>query len=85
MGEKMNISNEKLLNAILNSGGAKINKNDVEKAKKGDISGLSASLDKENRQKLNEALKSKEKAKELLNSKEAREIIKNLSGGNKNG
>lgn len=85
MGDNMNIKNEKLINAILNANGAKINRNDIEKAKKGDISGLSASLDGESRQKLNAALQSKDKAREILNSKEAREILKKLSGGNNNG
>ena len=62
MGDNMNIKSEKLINAILNANGAKINRNDIEKAKKGDISGLTASLDGESRQKLNAALQSKDKA-----------------------
>ena len=78
MGDNMNIKNEKLLNAILNAGGAKINKNDIEKAKKGDVSGLAAGLDSDSRKKLTDALNSKEKARQILNSKEARELMKNL-------
>ena len=84
MSNSMNIKNEKLLNAILNAGGAKINRNDIERAKNGDISGLAAGLDSDSRKKLTDALNSKEKARQILNSKEARELMKNLLG-NKNG
>ena len=85
MGENMNISKQKLLSAILNASGKKINKNAVERAAGGDISALASGLDEENRRMLNEALSDKNKAKEILSSKEAREILKKLSGGGGNG
>lgn len=82
MGENMSIKSEALLKAILNRDGAKINKNDIERAKNGDVSGLASLLDSKDRAKLNAALGNKEKMREILNSKEAREILGKLSGGN---
>ena len=81
----MSINKEKLLNAIINASGKKINKNAVEKAKSGDLSAVLAGLDPKSRQSLMEALNNKEKAQRILASDEARQLLKNLSGGNKNG
>lgn len=85
MYENKNTKKEKLLNAILNAGDGKINSKAVEMARKGDVSGLTASLDEESRKKLSAALSNKEKAKEILSSKEAKEIIKKFLGGKANG
>lgn len=80
-----NIDKQKLINAIVNSSGSKINKNAIENAKKGDISGLTSGLDEENKKMLSKALNNKDKAREILASKEAKEIIKKLLGGKGNG
>ena len=85
MNDNMNIDKRKLIDAILNSGDKKINKNSIDKAAKGDVSALIGSLDEENRKKLLSSLNDKKKAKKILSSKEAREIMKNLSGGKKDG
>ena len=81
----MNTDKQKLLNAILNNSDTKINKNAIKQAKNGDISALAAGLDEQSRKKLGEALSDSKKAKEILNSKEAREIMQKLLGGGKNG
>ena len=78
MGE--NIDKAKLLNAILNASGSKINKNAIKKAEGGDISALASGLDEQGRQQLYEALNNRDKAKEILSSKQARDIIKKLAG-----
>lgn len=85
MSENMNINKQKLLNAILHASGSKINKNAEERAKNGDISALAAGLDEQSRKELNAVLNDREKAKEILASKEAKEIIKKFLGGNKDG
>lgn len=85
MNKDNNIDKNRLLNAIVNAQGTKINKNAVERAKSGDVSGLLGSLDKENREKLESALADKNKAREILASKEAKEIMKKFLGGKHNG
>ena len=75
MGEN-NIDKNKLLDAIVNSSGSKINKNAVSRAKKGDISALLSGLNEQDRKTLNEALADKSKAREILASKQAKEIMK---------
>ena len=85
MGENMNIDKKTILNAILNSSDSKINKNAVKKAAGGDVSGLIEGLDDQSKKKLNAALSDKNKAKEILASKEAREILKSFLGGKNNG
>lgn len=83
MNENKNIDKQKLLNAILNSSGSKINQNAINRAKAGDISGLTAGLDEQSKQALAAALKDQKKAAEILSSKEAKEIIKKLLKGGK--
>ena len=85
MDRNMNIDKNKILSAIINSGDKKINRKDVERAGKGDISGLLGSLDTQDRKKLQEALNDKEKARKILASKEGREILKSFLGGKQNG
>ena len=81
----MNVNKQQLLNAILSASGSKINKNAIDRAKSGDVSALAASLDGRSRKELTAALNDREKAKEILASKEAKEIIKKFLGGNGNG
>ena len=83
--DNMNIDKQKLINAILNANGGKINKNAVSKAASGDASGVLANLDGDSKKKIEAALSDKNKLKNILDSKEAKEILKNLSGGKKNG
>ena len=52
MGDNMKLDRQKLLSAILNASGTKINKNALEQAKKGDVGALSASLDEQSRKML---------------------------------
>ena len=77
----MNIDKQKLLSAILNSSGAKINQNSLDRAQKGDMSGIMSSLNEQDRKKLSAALSDKNKAKEILSSSEAKAILKNFLGG----
>ena len=84
MGNNMNLDRQKLLNAIFNASASKINKNAVERAKSGDISALSASLDAGSRKKLAEALNDRDKMRSILNSDAAKELMKKFSG-DKNG
>ena len=81
----MNLDKQKLMSAILNASGAKINKNQIERAKNGDISALAAGLDEDGKRKLNAALNDKNKLREILASNEAKEIMKKFSGGKNNG
>lgn len=81
----MDIDKKKLLNAIINSGDKKINRKDVERAEKGDMSALLGALNREDRAKLNEALNNKDTARKILASKEGREILKSFLGGKNNG
>lgn len=85
MSENMNVNKQQLLNAILSASGSKINKNAIDRAKSGDVSALAAGLDGRSRKELTAALNDREKAKEILASKEAKEIIKKFLGGNGNG
>lgn len=85
MGNNENIDKNALLNAILSAGGGKINQNAVDRAKKGDVSGIVDSLDEENKRKIKSALNDREKLREILASKQAREIFKKFSGGSNNG
>ena len=83
MNDKSGIDKQKLLNAILNSSGSKINQNAINRARAGDVSGLTAGLDKQSKEMLNAALSDKRKAKEILSSKEAKDIIKKFLKGDK--
>ena len=85
MDGKMNIDKQKLLNAIVNASGKKINKNAVNSAKSGDVSALVDTLDAEDRKKLRMALSDKNEARKILSSKSAKEILKSFTGGNNHG
>ena len=75
-----NIDKQKLINTILASSGGKLDKNSVEKAASGDASGILSSLNEQDRKKLSEALSDKEKAKQVLSSDAAKQLLKSLSG-----
>ena len=85
MGENVSVNKQKLLRAILTVYGKKINKNALLAAEKGDMAALAAGLDERERALLAEALKDKKKAKDILSSKPASELLKKLSGGNTDG
>ncbi len=75
-----NIDKQKLINTILASSGGKLDKNSIEKAASGDASSILSSLNEQDRKKLSEALSDKEKAKQLLSSDAAKELLKSLFG-----
>lgn len=75
-----NIDKQKLINSIISSSGGKLNKKSVENATQGDMSGLMSSLSDEDKKKLNEALNDKEKAKQLLSSDAAKQLLNSLFG-----
>ncbi len=75
-----------LLAALMKASNGKIDKNAAEKAALGDASAALKGLDEESRNRINAALADKEGLKKLLSSDAARNIIKNLMGGEqKNG
>ena len=78
-----NPDNSKLYDAIISSSKGKIDKNAIEKAKKGDLNGVLSSLPKEDAQKLKEALSDKEKTRQLLSSDAAKALINMFLGGKK--
>lgn len=75
-----NIDKQKLINSIIASSGGKLDKKTLQSAAKGEISGLMASLNEEDKKKLNDALSDKEKARQLLSSDAARQLLQNLFG-----
>lgn len=75
-----NIDKQKLINSIISSSGGKLDKASLEKVAEGDMSGLMSSLSEEDRNKLNSVLKDKNKAKEMLSSSAARELLKRILG-----
>ena len=83
MNEK-NINKQKLYNAILSSSSEKINSKNIDDAVKGDFSGIMSQMSENDRKKLNAALTDKNKAKEILSSDAAKEVLKNLLNGGKN-
>lgn len=75
-----NIDREKLINTIISSSGGKLDKNALEQASNGNISSLMSGLAEEDRHKLNEALSDRQKAKQLLSSKAAKQLLEELFG-----
>lgn len=75
-------NNKNFYEDILKNG--KINKDAINKAKKGDTSSLLNSLSPEDRKKVNDALNDKEKLKQILSSDAAKKLL-NLLGGKNNG
>ena len=75
-----NIDKQKLINTILASSGGKLDKKSVEQAAGGDASGILSSLNEADRKKLSEALSDKEKAKQILSSNAAKELLAQIFG-----
>lgn len=75
-----NIDKERFINTIIASSGGKLGKSALENAAKGDMSELFSSLGEEDRQKLSAALSDKNKAKEMLSSSAAKELLAKLFG-----
>lgn len=73
------MKNNSLYDAILSSN-KNINKDDLLKAQKGDVSGVLSSLNSADAKKLKEALNDKQKAKQILSSDAAQKILKALNG-----
>ena len=81
-----NINKQKLVDSIVSSSGGKINKNAVNSAVKGDTSALLSGLSAEERQKLTEALNNPAKAKQMLSSDTAKQLLNILmNDGKQNG
>lgn len=79
-----NSDKDKIIGKILKSGGT-FSKNDLEKAAGGDMSGVFSKLNKEDSERIKQALSSPEKAKQLLSSDAATKLIQSLLGKDKNG
>lgn len=75
-----NIDKQKLINTILASSGGKLDKKSVEQAASGDASSILSSLNAQDRKKLTDALSDKEKARQLLSSDAAKELLSRLFG-----
>jgi len=80
----MNINNE-LFESIIKDKNANIKKEDLSRAKNGDISSLLNLLSKDDAKKVTDALNDKEKAKQILSSDAAKQILKIFEKGNGNG
>lgn len=79
-----NNDKDKIIEKILHSKSS-FSKSDLENAAKGDMSGVFSKLNKEDSERIREALSSPEKAKQLLSSDAASRLLENLLGKNKNG
>lgn len=75
-----NFDKEKLIDKIIASSGGKIDKKSAENASNGDISGLMSALSEEDKKKLSDALSDKNKARQLLSSDAAKQLLQNLFG-----
>jgi len=75
-----NIDKEKLINTIISSSGGRLNKKALENAASGNMSTLMDGLSEEDKQKLNDALSDKNKARQLLSSKAAQQLLGELFG-----
>ena len=80
-----NINKSELMRALKNAMGNRVKPDDVNAAANGKLDSLINSLDKDDRDKLNEALSDKNRIQEILNSDAARAIMNSLFGGKGNG
>ena len=78
-----NFEKQRLINSIIASSGGKIDKNKVDAAQKGDFSSLLSSLSEADRNKINAALSDEGKARALLSSPAAQQLLNKLLGGEK--
>ncbi len=74
-------NNKNFYENIMNMGNGKIKREDINKAKNGDMSSLLSSLPPEDAKKVSDALNDKEKIKEILSSDSAKALLKLLNGG----
>lgn len=75
-----NFDREKLINTIISSSGGKLSESDLKNAAAGKTDSLMANLNQEDRKKLSEALSDPNKAKQLLSSKAAKQLLSELFG-----
>ncbi len=75
-----NIDKEKLINTIISSSGGRLDKKALENASSGNLTSLMNNLSDEDKQKLTAALSDKNKAKQLLSSKAAQQLLGELFG-----
>ena len=80
-----NINKQELFRALQSAMGNNVDKSTLDQAANGNIDGLMSSLNDSDRAQLQRALADKETARRILNSPAARDIMKSLLGGNKNG
>lgn len=85
--EHNNIDKQKLINSIIASSGGKLNQSDINNAvNKKDASSLIKNLSPQEKQQLSSLLADKSSLSSILNSNEAKSILKSfLNGGGKNG
>lgn len=72
-----------LIDAIVSSSGGKINRQDVNNAANGDLSGILGALSADDRKKLLNALSDEKAAKQLLSSSAAQQLLKLFENGGK--
>ncbi len=80
-----NINKAELMRALKNAMGNNVKPDNVNAAANGNLDPLINSLDKDSRDKLNQALSDKNRMQEILNSDAARAIMNKLFGGKENG
>ena len=72
------IDKKTLIDKIVSSSGGRLDKKTVDTAARGDVSALMSALSEEDKAKLNEALSDKEKARQLLSSDAAKQLLSQL-------
>ena len=80
-----NIHKAELMRALKTAMGNNVKPDTVNAAANGNLDSLINSLDKDSRDKLNQALSDKNRMQEILNSDAARAIMNSLFGGKHNG
>lgn len=75
-----NYNNQDLFNNIISSSGGKIDQNKINAAKSGDFSSVLSGLSEADRQKINDALSDQNKAKQILSSPAAKQLLTKLFG-----
>lgn len=83
--QEENINKAELMKALKTAMGNKVKPDAVNAAANGNLDSLINSLDKDSRDKLNEALNDKSRMQEILNSDAARALMNSLFGGKRNG